>query len=233
MSRIVEAFKRELEQLKTIKSDVLGLRGYKYSLDVDLKDLKIKIPVKIAKIKPKPMVVVERRGPNGGRIEAHYSEKHYYEVIGDEKHEISPDQIYYVQVMPDGKEEIVEPLDRTETIKPIKLIPLTDIDNFLIESYYQLWSEDNLTLYELAKKLKEMDKALVGLFTFGGYKAYTFILYPIIRGDEFVMIMALTTCRKEIKAWMPTNKTLKTKTKKFRRKKKVKGAKKLQVEVIA
>lgn len=230
---IIEAFKQELEQLKTIKSDILGLRGYKYDLNVDLKDFKIKIPVKIAKIKPKPMVVVERRGPNGGRIEAHYTEKRYYEVIGDEKHEIDPNSIYYVQIMPDGKEEIVEPLDRTTEIKPIKLIPITDIDNFLIESYYQLWSEDNLTLYELAKKLKEMDKALVGLFTFGGYRAYTFILYPLIRGDEFVMIMALTTSKKEIKAWMPINKPLKTKKTKKSRKKKVKGAKKLQVEVIA
>lgn len=230
---IVEAFKRELDQLKTVKSDIFGLRGYKYNLDVDLKDLKIKIPVKIAKIKPKPMVVVERRGPSGGRIEAHYSEKRYYEIEGDEKREINPDQIYYVQIMPDGKEEIVEPLDRTETIKPIKLIPITDIDNFLIESYYQLWSEDNLTLYELAKKLKEMDKALVGLFTFGGYRAYTFILYPIIKGDEFTMIMALTTSKKEIKAWMPTNRPLETKKPKKSKKKKVKGAKKLQVEVIA
>ena len=205
---IVEAFKRELNQLSAVKSDIFGLRGYKYNLDVNLKDLKIKIPVKISRIKPKPMVVVERRGPHGGKVEAHYNEKHYYEVIGDEKHEISPEQIYYVQVMPDGKEEIVEPLDRTTEIKPIKLIPITDIDNFLVESYYQLWSEDNLTLYELAKKLKEMDKALVGLFTFGGHKAYTFILYPIIRGDEFTFIMALTTSKKEIKAWMPMNLSL-------------------------
>ena len=230
---IVEAFKRELEQLKMIKSDVLGLRGYKYSLDVDLKDLKIKIPVKIAKIKPKPMVMVERRGPNGGKVEAHYSEKHYYEVIGDEKHEINPDQIYYVQILPDGREEVVEPLERSSEIKPIKLIPITDIDNFLIESYYQLWSEDNMALAELAKRLKKEDKALVGLFTFGGYKAYTFILYPLIRGDEFTFIMALTTSKKEIKAWMPMNRPISKKTKKSRRKKKVKGAKKLQVEVIA
>ena len=230
---IVEAFKRELDRLKAVKSDILGLRGYKYSLDVDLPDLKIKIPVKISRIKPKPMVIIERRGPNGGRIEAHYSQKTYYEILGDEKHEIAPDQIYYVQIMPDGKEEIVEPLDRTETIKPIKLIPLTDIDNFLIESYYQLWSEDNVALAELAKRLKKEDKALVGLFTFGGYKAYTFILYPLIRGDEFTFIMALTTSKKEIKAWMPMDRPISKKTKKSRKKRKVKGAKKLQVEVIA
>ena len=67
----------------------------------------------------------------------------------------------------------------------------------MIEAYYQLWSEDNLTLYELAKKLKEMDKALVGLFTFGGYKAYTFILYPIIKDGEFAMIRI---SKRELKA---------------------------------
>ena len=108
---IQETFKKEIEQLKTVKSDVFGLRGYKFDLDVDLPDLKIKIPVKISKIRPRPMAVVERRGPNGGRIEAHYGEKRYYEVIGDEKHEINPDQIYYVQILPDGREEIVEPLE--------------------------------------------------------------------------------------------------------------------------
>ena len=212
---ILEQIKKEIEVVEELNVDYKG--GFRISLVLEDEQNYINIPCKMRRVKARDMAKVERRGPRGGRVEGHYEGgKKYYEVIDGVKHEITEDQIRYVQIFPDGRELEVNPLPRFNEIRVAKTIPRSRIEEFVIDGFYELWSEtDNVALWKIAEKLMLEDKALVGLFSFGGFKAYTAIIYPVVKSLDgqkyYVMEVLLASQKKEFRGWMPIDKPIKTK----------------------
>lgn len=214
---ILEQLKKEIEVIEQLDIDYKG--GFKVSLVINEEGKYMNIPCKIRRIKSKDMVVIERRGPNGGKVEGKYEGgKKYYEVLGDKKVEITEADIRYIQILPDGTELEVNPLPRFDKIEVVKRIPRSMIEDFVIEGFYELWSEtDNVTLWKIAEELSIKDECLVGLYSFGGFKAYTCLIYPVVKslnGDKyFIMEVLFCTQKKSFRAWMPIDKPIKTERK--------------------
>lgn len=214
---ILEQIRKEIEVVGKLNVDYRG--GFKVSLILRDENRYLNIPCKLRRIKSRDMVKVERRGPNGGKVVGHYDGgKRYYEVIGDIKTEITEDQIRYVQILQDGAEMEVNPLPRFDKLEVVKRIPRSMIEEFVIEGFYELWSEtDNTVLWKVAEELSLRDECLVALYSFGGFKAYTCLIYPVVKsldGEKyFVMEVLMCTQKKEFGAWMPIDKPIKTKKK--------------------
>ena len=207
----------EVEKLRISGDAYKG--GFKVRLTVEgYQGLTMSLDCKFRKVKPRQMAVVERRGPRGGRVEGRYEGgKKYYEVLEDgSRYEIGEDEVRYVQVMPNGEEVEVNPLPRFKELRVVKAIPRTMVEDFIYESVYELWSmEDNVRLWKLAEKLIERDEALVALYSFGGFKAYTAVIYPIVKAVDgsryFIMAVLMCSAKKEWRAWMPTDRPIKEK----------------------
>jgi len=97
----------------------------------------------------------------------------------------------------------VEPLERTKELKIEKLIPAPSLEDFLIESEYEVWSENARGLWKLADYLIKNDKIAVARHSFGNTFVENYaLLYPIVRNGKFVLVMALTKMKKEFKHFM-------------------------------
>jgi len=235
---LLEQLRREVEQVSRIGISGDAYKGgFKVRVKAELDGRQYSIDAKIRKVKGRQMVVIERRGPRGGRVEGHYQgKKTYLEVLEDgSKQEISEDQIRYVQILPNGEEIEVNPLPRFDTLEFVKVIPRVEAEDYIYEGVYELFStRDNLELWDLAEKLIERDEALVGLYSFGGFKAYTVIAYPVVKEVDgrkyFVFLAYFCSQKKELKAWMPTDARIEEP--KRSRKRVRKGAKQVQLSLL-
>jgi hypothetical protein len=183
--------------------------GFKARLKVQSDDgsLSIDVPVRYAKIGTDDLVKIVRKTRNGKPVEAHYSEKKYYELGEDGKpaREITEADIAYFQVTEDGQEVEVQPFDRTQVIENTEYIPREQLEDYVIESSYEVWAEDEgdtSPLYKIATWLEKQKVAIASVFSFGGFTAYTALIYPVWIDGKFVLVMALSKSFKVYKHLM-------------------------------
>jgi hypothetical protein len=100
----------------------------------------------------------------------------------------------------------VTPFPRTKILESLKLMDTVVLDEFLIESSYEVWAadpNDSPALLKLANYLRKNDKVVVSKHSFGrGFNQNYALLYPVFKDGSFVLVMALTKMRKEYKHLM-------------------------------
>jgi hypothetical protein len=124
-----------------------------------------------------------------------------------EGHEIPESCVHHYELLADGTENEVAPFERTKEIEVVKTVPMTEVESFLIESQYEVWSSDNIPgAWALSQELIKKDIAAVGKLSFGrGFTEYWAIFYPVRKAGQFLIVMILTKMRKEYKHWMNPN----------------------------
>lgn len=108
--------------------------------------------------------------------------------------------------MPDGSETVVQPFERTKALEVLKLLDSVALDQFLIESEYEVWSdeEDIPGLLKFAEYLSSHDKVAVSRLSFGrGFTEYYALLRPNFQEGKFELVMHLTKMRKEYQHLLP------------------------------
>ena len=116
--------------------------------------------------------------------------------------EYTPDQIHHYETV-NGQESEVASFERTTELEISKLIELTEVDSFLVESEYELWSDNLPALHQFYKHLVDSDKAAVSRLSFGkGFTEYHALISPISREGKWGLIVTLTKMRKQYKHLM-------------------------------
>jgi len=123
--------------------------------------------------------------------------------------EVSPEDVAWVQEV-DGQEVEVERFDRTKEIVVEQLIPCEQVDDFLPEGEYEIWAEEPRHVQMLKRVAEFMrERGVAGLcthFSFGGFKAYAAVIYPVFTKDgRFGFIMRLTRMRRQLQHLMPVD----------------------------
>jgi len=79
------------------------------------------------------------------------------------------------------------------------------LDEFLLESQYQVWADDYVGLLKFAQYLSKNDKVAVATHSFGrGFNQSYAFLSPLFKDGQFVIVMSLTKSRKVFDRLMPT-----------------------------
>ena len=179
--------------------------GFKARLVYDSGGVAVSTDIRYAKMERKDLFpsIVMRHAKTGQEVEyrpdQHY--KYAYFIKGTDTM-VDKSEVKFYQVA-DGKEKEVEEFQRTHDLKVEKTIPRVDLDAFLPDSYYQLWSDDPASLYKVANDLERNDKVGVTRVSFGGFKQYYGLIYPMQFGDEYGLTMMLTVGRKKFEHLMP------------------------------
>jgi len=217
--------KRLVEQI--VKAGTVGggeraFAGWKARLNYQAEGIAVQTDIRYQKIEANDIATIVRRGPFGGLVHGKYGERHFWETIPAENatevatslglkildatgfvHEIKESEQQYFQVLPDGSERAVDEFERTKEIVAEKLVDRVQLEQFLIEAYYEIWAESPGALLDVAEHLAEKDQMIVTTFTFGGWKIQRGLIYPVFQDNRFVLIMALTTSRRQYRHLMP------------------------------
>jgi len=113
-------------------------------------------------------------------------------------------EVHHYQKLPDGSELEISPFQRVGNPKsngrPIqiaKTIPSVKVDEYLVESVYQLWSDNIPALQQIAEDLTKHDQvAYFPDFSFGGYIVYHAFISPTYDQGNFQLQMNLARIKK-------------------------------------
>ena len=179
--------------------------GFKARLIYDSAGTSVSTDVRYSKMERKDLFprIVMKHAKTGEEVE-YRPDQHYryaYFIKGTDTM-VDESEVKFYQVV-EGKEHEVEKFQRTHDLKIEKTIPRVDLDAFLPDSYYQIWSDDPGALYKIANDLERNDKVGVSRISFGGFKQYYGLIYPAQFGDEYGLTMMLTVGRKKFDHLMP------------------------------
>jgi len=135
--------------------------------------------------------------------------EHYkYRYLNEEGREVDDEEIQYFAVREDGSEQEVSPFERTTelSIPEENWIPSTSVDEFLVESLYELFHSDDKVarqLFEEAERRLKEDKVGITTFSWGrGFIQYYAMVEPIMREGKFVWLLKLTQTKAEYQHMM-------------------------------
>jgi len=125
------------------------------------------------------------RSPTGGLVEHRkIGEYHFAYIEVDTGKEIPASQVRYFQVMPDGSETEVTPFEKTKELTIHKLLDREQLENYLPDSFYEVWGPMPSQLWKIAEYLENNDKVGVCRFVASkGFKDYYGIIYPVKKED--------------------------------------------------
>jgi len=105
--------------------------------------------------------------------------------------------VFNIQVLEDGKEQPVARFKRSNVLDldETKWVPSLCIEPFLIQSVYEIYSENlavQRQLYEEAEKRLKADQIGITSWSWGGFdQCYAFVL-PLVREGKFVWLVKFT-----------------------------------------
>ena len=208
----IEALKSELttklEQPKAKQKRVFA--GFKSRLKYTSETLTVDVEVRYEKVTSKGLeqkrTIVHRAVmPDGSSKVVENKPTPYKWCYQDaEGKEVPESLVHHYELLADGAENEVAPFERTKEIEIIKTVPMSEVESFLIESQYEVWSTDNISgAWAMSQELVKKDIAAVGKLSFGrGFTEYWAIFYPVRKDGQFLIVMVLTKMRKEYKRWM-------------------------------
>jgi hypothetical protein len=166
---------------------------------------------------PPPGAIFAKQRSTGLRVKTAVVDKEtgrflpmgYARIWINEKQEIvDEEEIEYFQKTEGGERRIrqYEPtLGKDRVMIPERIIPLTDIDLYLVEAVYEITGRDQSddeALFELAQYMIEKDIAIVYPFVIrAGWKKYWAIVYPNIQGDKFNFLARIIQAKIEYQHW--------------------------------
>jgi hypothetical protein len=198
------------EKIKKKEKKTRTFAGFIAELKYSDENLTINIPIRYAKMDSKEidkaLKIIAKSKTTGKVVQYKTLGETRKAWVDDEGREYPKEDVEYYQELDNGELIPVREFERTKTIEVIKLIPLSKLDDYLIESEYEVWTDKNIIgLLRFAKYLSEKDAMAVSKITFGGFKEYYALIYPIFRQEGFVLVMALTRMNKIYKHIMSMN----------------------------
>lgn len=222
-SEVEDAYNELVFKLSAKSTREVMRKGFNTVLAYKVKGVPLKADVKINKLNPEDIIGVPdivMKDKNGSELRwvsidagtgkvigknVAKGQATYRRVLMNEKDEIVPrDQVVYYQKS-EGKLKKVQPFEPTigknRQITIDKVLPKENIDNYLIESTYQLVGqkeEDDADLYLIAKDL--YDKGQVGIVPIvfrEGFKKEFGIITPVLFKDRFSVIVRMTRAKIE------------------------------------
>jgi hypothetical protein len=189
------------EKIKKKEKKTRTFAGFIAELKFSDENLTLNIPIRYAKMDlkeiDKALKIIAKSKTTGKEVQYKYIGETRRAWIDIEGREYPKEDIEYYQELDNGELITVSEFQRTKIIEIIKLVPLNKLDEYLIESEYELWTDKNIVgLLRFAKYLSEKDSMAVSKITFGGFKEYYALIYPIFRQEGFVLVMALTRMNK-------------------------------------
>jgi len=196
-----EKLSRELER----KRGRRGFRGFKAKLLFEADDLNVEVEVRYAKISSaeidESLQIVAKSRSLGKIVQYKSLVESRKAWVTEDGEEVPSSDVQYFQKVGDDLIE-VPPFDRTTVFEPERFIPSTRLDEYLIEKEYEVWGDNSSTLLRVAEWLRDNDKIAVFRISFGGFKEYYALLYPVFQDENFVLVMALTRMNKVFKHLM-------------------------------
>jgi hypothetical protein len=181
-------------------SDVLKTSGgYKSFLSCEVPGLVLNCSIKYATmsskdIKEQHKAVFKLDGAEVSRKYVGEGKKLHWCYDGDVSNIVPEDKVEEIQAFQTikGKEVAVEPFQKSETIKIIKTAPQEIKNDFLIERFVEVWSEDQAALYKLAEFLDTNKQvALCSIVMTKGYDTqFLGIIEPrFVQDGKFGIVM--------------------------------------------
>ena len=117
--------------------------------------------------------------------------------------EVPSEDVGYFQVI-DGEEREVQQFEKTKDFEITNFVDKGKLWNFLLENFYELWSEKN-GLWLLADYLQQHNKLAVcsHIVLRKSFKEYYGLIFPVVRGDQYTFVMALTRMNLEYQHLRP------------------------------
>ena len=171
-------------------------RGWKGSLVAQTEEFSVNVPIRYQKITSQAideaMNIVTKSKSLGVEVNRKLLGEYHYGFVTDEGQEVPDDDVGYYQVI-DGEERAVEKFPKTKTFEISNFVAREKLWNFLLENFYEVWSEKN-GLWLLADYLQRQGKLAVcsHVVLRKSFKEYYGLFFPVVIGDEYTLIMALT-----------------------------------------
>jgi len=130
--------------------------------------------------------------------------EHYqYKNFDEHGAEVKSEDILYFAEQPDGSEQQVRPYTRSNVLEipEENWVPSTVIDDFLIDSVYEIFSDDKAViqqLYEEAERRLKKDQIGIVTWSWGGFKSLYAFVVPVVREGQFVWLVKFTENQPEL-----------------------------------
>jgi hypothetical protein len=174
--------------------------AFKFELDFQIENISVDTEIKISKLKAMDLQkAIITKSAEGKAVKLRTSingeiAEGFNRVYVDENNaEIQKGELRYFINTENGEME-VKPYDRTKKIEVSGVVPIQNKEQFLIESFYEVYGDNKKALLKMAKWLGENNQMAMAKFTFGnGFKEFIALIYPIFQDDnKFVLVMALS-----------------------------------------
>lgn len=196
----------------------------KTRLKLKHQDLAINVDIRTGKLSPDELFeqseVIRRDDRTGSLVVRQIYDKetddpleegYGYRWVNEDGDEVPKEdvQLYVIEDEEERPFEKHEPtLGGGRTLSAERWIPVATIDEYLVESIYEIWGEDDsdiAQLYELAQHIRDFDEAPVVSFVLQPsiYKKWG-IITPVFFDDTFSLIIRVTNQKIEPEHAMPT-----------------------------
>jgi hypothetical protein len=173
--------------------------AFKFELDFQIDSISVDTEIKISKLKAidlgKAIITKSAEGKSvklRTSINGEIAEGFNRVYVDENNAEIQKGELRYFINTENGEME-VKPYDRTKKIEVLSCLPIQNKEQFLIESFYEVYGDNKKALLKMAKYLGENNQMAMAKFTFGnGFKEFIALIYPIFQNDSFVLVMALS-----------------------------------------
>jgi len=188
------------------KNDVLTIKdvlkskptGYKEKLSFNADHLAIDVEIKYSRINAskilKERFEVIRKDEKGKAVKGTYVDSEtgkikprtlVYLNEDGKKVDKSETSEYLIDKVKDTEQEVI----KTRFLKFLKVVPKETMDNWAIESIYEVWGDNSGALLNIAQHLDK--KSQVGVYRFSNGTIFNAFLYPLfVNGSKFILIMA-------------------------------------------
>lgn len=130
--------------------------------------------------------------------------EHYkYKLFNENGEEVEKDDLFHFEVQEDGSESGVKPFDRSNVIdiSEENWVPSTCIDEFLILSVYEIFSDKKAVIRELFKEAEtrlKKDQIGIATWSWGGFKQIYAFVCPYMKEGEFGWLVKFSDTQPEL-----------------------------------
>jgi len=159
-------------------------------------EFSINVPIRYQKITSQAideaMNIITKSKNLGVEVKRKLLGEYHYGYVTDDGAEVPSEDVAYYQVI-GGEERLVEQFEKTEAFEITNFVAREKLWGFLLESFYEVWSEKN-GLWLLADYLQQHDKLAVcsHIVLRKSFKEYYGLIFPVVVGEEYTLVMALT-----------------------------------------
>lgn len=191
-----KSVKAKLEAKLKENSGKRRFRGWKGNLVVQTEEFSINVPIRYQKITSQTidqaMNIIKKSRSLGVTVERKLLGEYHYGFVTENGDEVQKEDVAYYQVI-DGKEREVEQFPKTKDFEVTNFISKQKLWNYLLENFYEVWSEKN-GLWLLAEYLHKNKKLAVcsHVVLRKSFKEYYGLIFPVVIGKKYTLVMVLT-----------------------------------------